>query len=667
MAAVPLPQAHAATTLTNTQIHLPISGETISFPAGGGPQTLNFSIPRIPNGTVVTNAVVSIETASQASLGPVNLSLSSGGNVTSLWKWPEGYGWTGGPSGAWLTSDNSTVSQTLELPKSANITNAQASLVSRSSDLRGDYSLQTTVGGIPVFSRSGGTAFLPPSELNWTSRLQGLTSVAIGRENNGSMLLAEGSSSGQLAVFRYSPSQPGVLVYSATLSAPFPASQLIFTHLPGVPFLVLVAISGSLVFVSEQDAGGNWGTNILSTPNSGSSSPPLLTSLAMAQYENGYPAIIAGSTSSQVYVWNWSSSAGSYGFPNPGQSLMTAPWPVSSLASYSLLGAPALLAVGGKAGIIIANLTTTRLQLLGNVTLPQNVTANALAFNNVGNLLAAGGSDGILYPVTKSLGWSLGSPLSMSSDAVVGVEFDPRSGNNTVVVDTLGNSVLVVFGLASSVSTQVSLGTISGPGSLGPATFGSLFGVNESDVAIPTPSGVWASVSTLVFNSTSISNFSESLTRSKSIAPTSTDSYGNVWSSVSVGLTADGGIVSLWGVGVTYNLTTNVSLPDLANALKVHGGNPKTWSVVLSAQSGGQVHLLIELTESVPQPPAPPTWYDQLKGIYTSRSTLFVLLVIILAGAAIFVVGLVMYTQHHPSPPAQEAPKTVARPPRRKP
>lgn len=615
----------------------------LDFSGNNSTPSVSFNLPVLSRGATISSSTLEVATVANPQLGPANLTLKSGTNTT-LWRWPEGFGWYGSQSGPWLTADNQTITRVLQLPTHANIVDAQAALENSVGSLEGNYVVNATLNSGPLFERSGGEGYGPIRPLGWGGTGSNLTVAALGSEFNGTSLVAVGDNKGILSLYLLSPGELGQQVYQTTLSAPFPVVAVSVTKFPNTGSLSVVAISGSNVYVIEQTASNGWGTSILTVPSSTNSISPFLTSLEVIRYENGYPAILAGATNSQLYVWNWSASLGSFGFPNPGQTLKSLPWVPESLSCNSHIGDPSLVAVGGNEQIQILNVTTQSVSVMTTLALPNGVSANSVSFNSSGNLLVAGGSDGSLYPFAGP-GWQSSKVVTLSVEPIVGFSFDTQLYNNTLVVDTQGNNVYTVFGVGSGNPSVRVLGIISSGGVIGPPVTGPIFGSGESDLVIPAGIALMGSISTATFNATQIDAFQSGLTSALPTSSISFDNYSNEWSNVPVRLDSQGGKVSLWGVYVAYQLTQDVSITGLISNT-VHSGSTGSQKVTFSfsATMPGQIYIMVTL--DILEPPPLSLWqpYYQFfiaNGLYLAEA-------LAVAGTALTIAGVRGYL-HPPS------------------
>lgn len=361
-----------------------------------------------------------------------------------------------------------------------------------------------------------------------------------------------------------------------------------------------------------------------------------------------------GTTNSRLYVWNWSTSSGSFGFQNPAQLLADTPWPVSALASDSQLGQPAEIAVSGQGGIQFWNVTTLAAQLQRNLTFGPAVSFTSLAFNSTGSMVVGSGTDGSLYPFLGP-DWTSSNRISVSNVSIEGLTFDPFATNNTVAVDTSGNGVYVIFQLGEPDQTTDSLGTLPSPDEVGPVHFGPVFGSFEPDLIIPVGNELWASLSNIIFNSTTVSPFLGDITQAIRSTPSSTDSYGNIWSNLSVGLTTHGGSASIWGTYITYNLTTNVSVSGLVSAdlRSVNGPTPITLG--LAAGTGGYLHVTAFMRWSSP-PSASSTWLDSIAHFFDSPWIFEFVIALTVVGLTVLGIGTLCYRRGRNSGRVKKSP-----------
>ena len=631
-----------------------LSDRTLQFTGNGAPQAFQFTPVRVPNGSTFLGASLSIETAVDPQQGAGNVSLTDPNSSTTLWTWPGGYGWNGNPSSLWLSADNSTSYRNLILPSEAKYLSARTSVMSTSGALTGNYLIQALLGGASIFSRSGAQAFLSPAPLPWGQLSPGISAVGLGEESDGEVLLGVGSTVGNLTLYQYLPGQNATMVYSAILSAPFPVGSVSLSVMPNAPNLAVFATSGSYVYVLEQNSLGAWSTNVLTIPNAPGVPSPTLTTLTLVHYENGYPAIVVGTTNGRLYVWNWSTSFGSIGFQNPAQLLADTPWPVTAMASDSHLGQPAEIAVSGQGGLQFWNVTTLVVHLQQNLSIGPGVSFTSLAFNSTGSMVVGSGTDGSLYPFLGP-DWTSSSRISVSNVSIEGLYFDPFAANNTVAIDTSGNGVYVIFRLGESDQTTDFLGTLPSPDEVGPVRMGPVFGSFEPDVIVPVGNELWASISNLVFNSTTVSNFLSDIVQAIRSTPTSTDPSGNIWSNLSVGLTTHGGGVSMWGTYVTYNLTTNVSVSGLVSADLRPVSGPLPISLTFTAGTGGILHVVATMRWSTPSS-ASSTWLNSIAHFFSSPWFFELVVAMMIVGLTVVSIGTLSYHRSRKERLAKKSP-----------
>ena len=611
------------------------AAETVFLKGQGNATTLSF-VPQLPRDASFLSSSLNLETPTVPSQGPEQPSVQvQGGN--RIWGWGGSFGWTGMPSGPWLTATNQTASTNFTLPQNLNLTSAQASILSGTRFLQGNYQLTMSIGGSQVFGRSGTEGFLPPQLLNWSANTASITSVAAGNLFNGSTLIAEGDAEGYLSVYAISPGENGTLLYHAPLSPPLTVSSVLVSSLPGSAYPAVIAICGTQMFISEENSLNEWGTNIYILPIPIGETAPTITSLTLVRYENGNPAVVVGATNREIYVSNWSSTGGPFGFQTPMQHLTTLAAVPTSLSSYPVSGQPALLSVGTLSSMVLFNLTSTGINPITTLYPPlgNGVTISSTLLAPNGDGLLAGSSNGYVYPYDQ-WNWSPTRPFQAGNAPIIGMSFDPLPGNDSIAISTTSDSVYFISNVFASSPEITKIGTVQSAAIIGPPTFGSVFGTAEQDILIPCQLILCGSVSTQLFNSTVLTHFPTYVKNAVSEASPKFDSDGNQIVQIPVSLSVTGGSASIWGLLVTYNWSMSRSISSLVE--KSISTN-QSISLDFTSSTPGVLHASVSITYALPMASTPILELEGALAFYWQD----IAIAIVVAGSVLLGLGAVKY------------------------
>lgn len=612
---------------------------TLTLHGNGAPTNFNTSFGP-PSGATVSSASLSIETPSDPSLAPTNISVSLESGA-EFWGWPTSFGTTYGFTGASnLQASNGSGTGVIRLPSGALVTSGSIFLSALGRPLSGNYSVALQLGTSSVFARSGLQEFSTFAPVSWGSQSSDITAIAAGTNPNGSTDVVVGTLAGELAVYQVTPGSAPIAVYEQDLSPGLPINAVALGQLAPYQALSFVAASAGIVFILNLTATGQWRETALELPSENNGHVAIASKLAISIGPSGLPTVFAMTGGGSLDYTEFGSGGPAGGWDNPLFRYLVSPWSgPQAFGAWTAPNGSALLAVGGSGGLEVLGFPGNPAVPLANLSISSG-TVQDLVFDPSGAWLYAATSSGqlIRFPST----W-VGPPteLNISDTPILRVVVGQSAGGFTrLIALTASHAVLAINPSAWSTSLPVLIGNFSTANSVGELAIGSVLGIGEGDVLLTQGTGVDLAGDTSVFTGTTIASWGSELSQQISGLPSSLDAQGNPWVSVPATLTVSGGLAEATYSLVQYNLTRTLDITPVLPR-PITGGSPQGSNLQLSFSSGspGVVHVEVTLDWLVQEPPSA---FARLSSVF-SGNAIWVAIPVACAGGLFLGLGRLGY------------------------
>lgn len=639
-------------------------GKTVSL-LGGIAANVSFEEPTFGVDGAFVGGSVQIETPPTFGESPENVTLEL--NSSKAWQWPATIGAAEGfTGGAEIKSDNDSASATVSIPVGANVTGGSVDLSAPVSPLVGSYSLTLRTSQTSILALNGSAGYLSPTALSTVSSPVTITSLSTGQEPNGTVLVVLGTENGWLYTFDIVPG--GALVFGNAINLGYgsPVTATLATTFIYSPSSVsVVAASGPLLFIFNQTAEGKWNEQAMRvTPVTDA---PIITSLAVARYSTGLPAIVASTSVGTLEVTNFTYVGAAGGWNSPLEPLMSMGTTCS--ASLSIASFPSgnnSLAVGCLNEVETVELSKSNLTLMGRVSLPGGTEVDSASLDEAGSTLVLGTSSGELYSSNYPFSGQATAGPTLSSSPIVNVAISPSVTGEEIAAETQNGSIFILNGTSPNAS-QISFQAAGGSTVSGTLGFAGLLGIEE-DLYFASGSQMEVARSVASFSSALVSTpWQDAISEALLSAPVSVDSYGNKVVDVPIVLSAQGGTATAQGALVTYNDSWTIPVPRDSFggpfSLRTHAGSGPILTLELLAREGGQIHveLILEFVQTVPTPWLSSEWAGLQHAVATYG--LYVVFGLVLSGGVLMVLGQLGYLKRpsrsssaHPKKSSEEGP-----------
>ncbi len=635
-------QAIGASTASVQPSSLPTSltfSRTLLLHGGSTVTPLNLSIGKVKTSGHPT-ITIDVLTPTLPGTGPSEPQIiSPQGSI--LWEWPSTFGYIYGlQNSTGLLADNATVSSEISLPV-ARLLQATAVVQSVRGSLTGNYSLELSVHGLPVLSRNGTQAFLPPAPLSWATPVSGtpVSAVASANEPNGSELLGIGDEFGMVTVYSLSPGLNGSEVFNGSVEVSARVSSMISSDLFSTGVSELLAGTGQDVMVIGESSGNRLQASATQISwNRSSSTYPTVFGVATAPSLSTSPSILALTDEGSLQESTWELQGIVKGWATPMTPIdQLAFSPTCFSSSHDSTTGVTTLAIGGANSLMVYNYSGTSLNSVANDSITSGDFPTAAVFLN--GTLFIGTSSGAL--------WAYAPPYDH------GKELISAEGSSVTAMTALGNGAGLVLGygdgnlalvrdFSGSAARSTNIGYASFPGGVAGIGVASIFGTNEQDLLFPGSSTLYAAMSQLSFNATPVANWASDLSAARKAITSTSDSYGNLFSNIPVTLAANGGSVRLTNSYIDYNLSRNITLTQ-SQVSSVFTGNQTAGQLdfAFRSSSNGYIHVIVALSWGGPPTsgqgilPLLMDWF--LKYSAEIAFTVFII------GSAVFIVGFSRY------------------------
>ena len=621
-------------------------GQTIQFDQSNeGGRIWNASV-NLTGTTSLTSASLSVSTPPFGSEALTQPSVLTEGHA--LWSWPETYGTlTGQQAGDSLSSNNSSSVASLEIPPGL-VTHASVSLSTAHGTVRGNFSVNLSVGAKSLVQFRGADGYAPPVTFPWSADPAGIRCLSVGREPDGSYLIAIGELAGNLTLISEGPSIGGRVIYSTDLASTNPVTSVTVGALYlGGPLSVAATAAGDVFLLSP--APTSWFEHIFTIPTQGGAAPQL-GSIQLLQYPNGLAAVAVADNLRGVFVSNETGLGPGASWTNPASRLIASLPGSPIILTSSANATSAILAVGQGAQITLLGLDGAASRVIGTLGLPGSDSVVAMSFNASGSALAIASTQDRIYVSIPLLGAASTPRMIFQGSSPIGSlsSFgDPTQDVLAFSSDLSGGSVI----LQPWTNPQViPLKGTSSEGFVG-IGFAGVFSSTGDDLILSTSSELLVAQAWLDFNSTTLDNWAQILQTAVNETAVTHTSQGATVVQVPMTLRSSNCSVHLLSAQISYNSTQTVPVP-LTDILRSNGTS--TLRLLVNGSSAGQIFVLLDLTYTEPPAPGSVPWLEFAIVKDLGSYGLLVGTAALGIGAAVLVLGSNSYRARakHKAPPA---------------
>jgi hypothetical protein len=466
--------------------------------------------------------------------------------------------------------------------------------------------------------------------------------MAVGREPNGTNLIALGDQDGSIKVFFLSPGGSGVLTYEGSLYQNLPVLTMTAGVLTPGGNLSVAMTSGSDIFVLSPSDGG-WTLHTLVTVPRGSVAPSF-TSISFLMYPDGLPALVVSDSMGGVLISNWTGTGQGAGWNNPLTYLLRLPSTHPIRLSSTATPTAAKLAVGDGPMIGVYNVSRQNVSLTQNVSLPNSDNVTGVVFNGNGSELIASSGNGIVYSCDLA-GSSVPEVIYSSNQSLVSVAYYGSSSREIIATVSHGNKLTAILNPWTD-KHVLQVASYPYENQMGGIAFGAMNDTLGDDVVLSSSNSLFTVPAEFSFNSTMIGDWLPGIQHALNATAGQTSLGENGARDIPISLTSRNCAVHILSSFVMYNTTQTVSVGAKGTYQRNANGTMIYLPLTISAMSAGGIHIAVTLAYSIPPQPGSPSWFEDgaswLAGVVW-RSLVWVILSIALVGIALYGGGQVLY------------------------